>query len=220
MCPSGSITALMPQSESVHECCWWHSLTHGALSSLLGASPAVAAGAQVLHVREVFTTESFINIIVPEDATSSPSPCPTTCEGADCGAASAEGGCCSGGGGNTSVWAVPAKEEREIVKLAFRSVGPSAREPSPPQGLTRHAAAVCAGARNRGCTTGTSTSRPTWRPWSCPSTSPSSGAASTPSPGTSTSARSPSQTSAGRSRSRSTTGEAAPPPPSYWPGGS
>lgn len=57
----------------------------------------------MLHVREVFTTESFISLIVPEDPTHPP---------AKKGATQAEH--------DAGVWAVPPKEEREIVKLSFK----------------------------------------------------------------------------------------------------
>lgn len=57
-------------------------------------------------MREVFTTESFISLIVPEDPTHPPAKKGTT------GGAQAEH--------DAGVWAVPPKEEREIVKLSFK----------------------------------------------------------------------------------------------------
>jgi hypothetical protein len=65
---------------------------------------------QVLHVREVFTTESFLNIIIPE--------------------AEEEGA----GGQNDSalgVWAIPPRQEKEIVKLSFRWESAHLMERSP-----------------------------------------------------------------------------------------
>ena len=58
---------------------------------------------QVLHVREVFTTEQFLNIITPDEEE---------------GAVASEGGTAVGHTGG--VWAIPPKQEKEIVKLSFR----------------------------------------------------------------------------------------------------
>lgn len=61
-----------------------------------------------LHVLEVFTTESFLNIIIPDSDDS----------GSDQGRSFNYHGI--NGPQTMGVWAIPPKAEKEIVKLSFR----------------------------------------------------------------------------------------------------
>jgi len=61
---------------------------------------------EILHILEIFTTESFLNIIIPD-----------TEDQGDGRSLSAEGGPL---GPVATVWTIPPKSEKEIVKLAFR----------------------------------------------------------------------------------------------------
>ena len=59
---------------------------------------------EILHVLEVFTTETFLNIIVPDGEEQMEDGRNNSMEG----------------GSIAAVWAVPPKSEKEIVKLSFR----------------------------------------------------------------------------------------------------